>query len=73
MTKETMKRALLRAGKIFAEVGVVTLASVKVYVESTNIDLDNIKPYLAGIAIAALSGMFAGIEKLITGYLKYDK
>lgn len=62
----TLKKAALRA--LWA--GVLGLLAGFV---STPINIDKPKQYLSVLLVAVVTGFLMGIQKFISGYIKYDK
>lgn len=65
LSKETIKRTLRRAGSAFVTGAIAAFALVPV-------DLSEPKRYVIVLGIAMIAGGLMGLQKLVTGYLKYD-
>jgi len=63
---ETLKRTLLRVVSAF----VIGALSAFVIVP---VELENPKKYAAVLFIAAITGGLMGLQKFVSGYLKYDR
>lgn len=66
ISKETIIRALTR-------VGVVALTTAVATFVATPINIEEPKKYLIILGASFLSGFLAGLQKLVSGYIKYDK
>lgn len=66
MTKETIKRALIRAAYSFGAGALGAFALIPV-------DIENPKRYVISLGIGMISGGLMGLQKLVKGYITYDK
>ena len=62
---ETVKRSLMRAG-IAGLVGAISAFAI------LPINLENSKTYFITLGIAMLSGFLMGLQKFVSGWVKYD-
>jgi len=65
-TVETLKRAIQRA-LIAGIVGAISAFAI------IPVNLENGRTYIYTLGIAMLSGFLMGLQKFVSGYLKYDK
>ena len=65
LSKKTIVKALFRALKSAVAGALAAFVMVPV-------DLSDPKKYFAVLGIAALTGALLGLQKLVSGYLKYD-
>lgn len=65
MSKETIKRALNRAGLA------MLLGAAGAFV-SVPVNLEEPKKYLTILLFAVITGALMGLQKLVSGYVKYD-
>ena len=65
-TKETLLRALKRAGWAMLMGAGAAFVSVPV-------DLSEPKSYLVVVSVSLIAGALMGLQKLVSGYIKYDK
>lgn len=66
ISKETIKRALIRVGVVAVTVAASTFITVP-------IDVENPKKYVVILLTSFIAGFLAGLQKLVSGYIKYDK
>lgn len=66
MSKETIKHALLRALSAMIMGAASSFAVITV-------NLDEPKKYFISLAIGMLAGALMGLQKAISGWIKYDK
>jgi|TARA_R100001530_G_C4320725_1_gene155679 ammonia channel protein AmtB len=66
MTKETLKRGAYRA--LYGLVAGALAAFVTIPV-----NLADYKTYLSALAVGMIAGALMGLQKVVSGYLKYDK
>jgi len=66
MSKETLKRSLLRALSAF----IYGAGSAFVVLP---VNLEDPKKYLVALSIGLVAGGLMGLQKFVAGYLKYDR
>lgn len=66
MSKETIKRALFRAAYSFGAGAIGAFALVP-------INLEDPKRYLVCLGVGMVAGGLMGLQKLVKGYITYDR
>lgn len=66
MSKETLKRGLLRAASAFLWGSASAFVAIPV-------DLTEPKRYIIALVVGSIAGGLMGLQKMISGYLKYDR